>query len=86
MNTAALFTAICWTLWWNLQWKRVMRFWIKPPYRPWVQVLFRVFFALNFVGAVIGFIRQLFSRTLSPRRTLSPPFRSQELCAWLSLS
>ena len=67
MNTAALFTAICWTLWWNLQWKRVMRFWIKPPYRPWVQVLFRVFFALNFVGAVIGFIRQLFSHPLAKK-------------------
>ena len=67
MSTAALFTAVCWTLWWNLQWKRVMRFWIKPPYRPWVQVLFRVFFALNFVGAVIGFIRQLFSHPLAKR-------------------
>jgi hypothetical protein len=65
INTAALFTAVCWTLWWNLQWKRVMRFWLKPPYRPWVAVVFRLFFALNFLGAVVGFARQLRSHPLT---------------------
>jgi hypothetical protein len=59
LNTSFLFTAVCWTLWWNLQWKRVMRFWLKPPYRLWVTVAFRVFFALNFFGAVDGLVRQL---------------------------
>src|SRR5450631_3503007 len=33
MNVAFIFTAVCWTLWWNLQWKRVMRFWVRPPNR-----------------------------------------------------
>ena len=65
MNIAFLFTAMCWTLWWNLQWKRVMRFWAKPPYKPWVEVLFRVFFAANFIGAVIEFVRRLVSRPLA---------------------
>lgn len=70
MNTAALFTAICWTLWWNVQWKRVMRFWVKPPYRPWVQIAFRVFFAMNFFGAVIGLTRQLISHPLAEQEVV----------------
>jgi hypothetical protein len=65
MNIAFLFTAMCWTLWWNFQWKRVMRFWAKPPYKPWVEVLFRIFFAANFIGAVIEFVRRLASRPLA---------------------
>ena len=65
MTSASLFTAICWTLWWNLQWKRVMRFWLRPPNRPWVQYLFRVFFALNFLGAVRGLVVQLHSHPMS---------------------
>jgi len=60
MDTAALFTAMCW----NLQWKLVMRFWLKPPYRSWVESAFRIFFGLNFVGAVIGFVRQLVTHPL----------------------
>jgi len=65
METAFLFMAVCWTLWWNLQWKRVMRFWLKPPYLPWVEVVFRLFFALNFLGAVFGFVRQLYSHPIT---------------------
>jgi hypothetical protein len=80
MNIAFLFTAMCWTLWWNLQSKRVMRLWLKPPYKPWVEILFRVFFALNFLGAVIGFGRQLLAHPL-PSRTSFLPFRSQPSCA-----
>jgi hypothetical protein len=65
LNMAFLFTTTCWTLWWNLQWKRVMRFWLRPPYRHWVGMLFRVFFALNFVGAIVAFAQQLYSHPLS---------------------
>lgn len=43
MNIAFLFTAACWTLWWNLQWKLVMRIWVRPPNPLWVQYLFRIF-------------------------------------------
>lgn len=74
MNTAFLFTAMCWTLWWNLQWRRVMRFWLRPPYLPWVQVLFRVFFALNFVGALVGFVHQLLSHPLT-KQDIVPTIR-----------
>ncbi len=65
MEVAALFTAVCWTLWWNVQWKQVMRFWIKPPYQPWVQILFRAFFAANFIGAAVELARQLLSHPIA---------------------
>jgi hypothetical protein len=81
MTTAFLFTAMCWTLWWNLQWKRVMRFWLKPPYLPWVQVLFRVFFALNFLGALIGFVRQLFSHPLTKQDIIPTVRIAAIMCA-----
>jgi hypothetical protein len=58
---------MCWTLWWNLDWKRVMRFWLKPPYRRWVEIVFRVFFAIGFLSAVNRFVRQLLSHPFSGR-------------------
>jgi hypothetical protein len=81
MYTAFIFTAMCWTLWWNLQWKLVMRFWLKPPYRPWVEVLFRVFFALNFLGAVNGFVRQLFAHPLVKQDITSTVRIAVTMCA-----
>jgi hypothetical protein len=65
MTVAFIFTAICWTLWWNVQWKRVMRFWVRPPNRPWVQYAFRVFFALNLIGAICQFAMELHSHPLA---------------------
>lgn len=56
MMAAFLFTATCSTLWWNLQWQRVMRFWVRPPNRPVTQYGFRIFFALNFTSAMRSLI------------------------------
>lgn len=81
MNTAFLFTATCWTLWWNLQWRRVMRLWVKRPYRPWVEVLFRVFFALNFVGAMTALARQLLSHPLARRDIFPTIWIAAIMCA-----
>ena len=33
LGTAFFFTAVGMTLFWNLQWKRTMGFWLRPPYR-----------------------------------------------------
>jgi hypothetical protein len=56
---AFLFTCMCWTLWWNLQWRRAMRFWVQPPNRKITRYAFRTFFGLNFIGSVFGLIQQL---------------------------
>lgn len=45
--------------WWNLQPQRFMRFWLKPPYRSRTVLLFRVFFAMNLVGAIWYLIGQM---------------------------
>ncbi len=42
-----------------------MRFWVRPPNRPWVQYVFRAFFALNFLGALRGFVQQLHAHPLA---------------------
>lgn len=81
MNIAFLFTAMCWTLWWNMQWKRVMRFWIKPPYKPWVKVLFRIFFAANFIGDVTEFLRQLLTHPLAKQDILPTIWIAAIMCA-----
>jgi len=39
------------TAWANIQWRRFMRFWLKPPYRPLTTVVFRLFFAAGLLGA-----------------------------------
>lgn len=81
LNIAFLFMAICLTLWWNLQWKRVMRFWVKPPSRPWAEILFRIFFAANFVGAVIEFIYQLITHPLAKQDIFPTIWISAIMCA-----
>jgi len=59
LTIAFIFTTVCLTLWWNLQWRRAMRFWVQPPNRTITQYAFRIFFGLNFVGSVFGLIQQL---------------------------
>jgi hypothetical protein len=45
---------VLWALWWNLDYLRFMRFWVKPPYKPRTVIIFRVLFALCLVGAIVG--------------------------------
>jgi hypothetical protein len=65
VRPAFFLTMVLWTLWWNLQWRRVMRLWVRPPNRPVTQYGFRLFFAANFVGALWGLIEQLHEQPLS---------------------
>jgi len=60
LNLGFTISAVFMTAWWNLQPKRFMKFWLKPPYKPLTIVLFRVFFAANVLGALsysIGLVR-----------------------------
>ena len=85
MQTAVLFTMVCWTLWWNLQWRYAIRFWMKPPRQPWVELAFRAFFALSFVGAVVELTGQLHSHPLS-RQNLRPTIKIAGLmCAAVAM-
>jgi hypothetical protein len=70
MMTAFLLTVVCWTLWWNVQWKRVMRLWLRPPYRRSTEYFFRIFFGLNLVGALFQSLQQLRRHPLTQENTL----------------
>jgi hypothetical protein len=59
MTTAFLIMAVLWTTWWNAQWKRLMRLWVKLPYRPITQYGFRGFFALSLIGSIVRLIEHL---------------------------
>ena len=42
-----------------------MGFWLRPPFRRWLQLLFRAFFALCFLGALYRFTEQLQAHPLT---------------------
>jgi hypothetical protein len=67
MQIAFLFAATCWTLWWNIQWKQFMKFYLRPPNRQSVQVLFRAWFALCLLGALWRLIKELQVSDLTKR-------------------
>lgn len=65
MSVAFMFVGTCWALWWNIQWKRVMGFWVRPPNRRWVQWSFRAFFALCLMGSLEIFFHELQAHPLT---------------------
>lgn len=62
-SIAALFMVA----WWNLSWKRFMKFWLKPPYRRVTEIGFRLFFAANLVGALWYVVSQIIRVHRAPR-------------------
>src|SRR5271169_4759548 len=84
MTTGFLMAGFAWTLWWNLDWRRFVKFYgvSGPPYRPWVAIGFRIFFALCLLGAA-GDIGRRLLHDVRPAR-----FYSQSClvaAAWLVL-
>jgi hypothetical protein len=61
MTTGFLLAGLAWTLWWNLDWRRFIKFYgiSGPQYRPWVAIGFRIFFALCSLGAAENLGRRL---------------------------
>jgi hypothetical protein len=53
MRAGFLLASLAWTVWWNLDWRRFIKFYgiNGPPYRRWVVIVFRIFFAACFFGA-----------------------------------
>ena len=65
MTIGFLMAGFAWTLWWNIDWQRFIKFYgvSGPPYRRWVEAAFRGFFALCSVGAGEQLARQLMERS-----------------------
>ena len=61
MTTGFMGAGFVWTIWWNLDWRRYLKFYgIKgPTYPVWVQLPFRVFFALCSLGVAVDLGRRL---------------------------
>jgi hypothetical protein len=64
LNLGFGIAALFMTSWWNLQWQRFMKFWVKPPYKHATIILFRSFFAANLIGAVWYILQRTVSRGL----------------------
>jgi hypothetical protein len=60
-----LLAAFAWTLWWNIDWQRFIKFYgiSGPPYRPWIARAVRIFFALCSLGAAEQLRERLLERT-----------------------
>jgi len=69
MELGFLLAAFTWTLWWNIDWQRFIKFYgvNGPPYRRWIEVAFRGFVALCSLGAAVQFWRELSERTRPPQ-------------------
>jgi hypothetical protein len=64
MTLGFLMAGFAWTLWWNIDWQRFIKFYgiSGPPYRRWIEVAFRGFFALCSLGTGRELLRQLLVR------------------------
>ena len=65
MTIGFLMACFAWTLWWNIDWRRFIKFYgvSGPPYRRWITVAFRGFFALCSIGTAGALLPQLMERT-----------------------
>ena len=59
MTLGFAIAVLIFTGWWNVQPKRFMRFWLRPPYKPLTVTLFRIFFAANLLGALVYLVQQI---------------------------
>jgi hypothetical protein len=69
MMTGFLVAGFFWTLWWNLDWRRYLKFYgiNGPTYPAWVQVPFRAFFGACSLGTGVALGRQLLHKGRSIR-------------------
>jgi hypothetical protein len=65
MTIGVLVAGFAWTLWWNLDWRRYLKFYgIKgPAYPAWVQIPFRIFFAACSLGTAAELGRRLLQKS-----------------------
>jgi hypothetical protein len=82
LNLGFAAAAIFLTAWWNVQPRRFMRFWLKPPYKPTAVLLFRLFFALNLIGSVSYLIREVNRHARSAAQYLAA---AEVAVAWVAV-
>jgi len=65
MTIGVLGAGFAWTLWWNLDWRRYLRFYgfKGPAYPAWVQLPFRIFFAACSLGTALELGRRLLQKS-----------------------
>ena len=84
ITTAFLFTIVILALWWNIQWRRSMGIWLRPPYRAVTQDIFRAFFAIGLISAVAELLRNLLVHPLT-WQTIGPTVvTAAAMCAVVS--
>lgn len=76
LNLGFLIAALCWAIWMNMEYRRWMRCWLKPPYQKWTVVLFRVLAAVALLGISVTLISQF--RNL-PKTEVLPAMESGAL-------
>jgi hypothetical protein len=69
MTTGFFLAGFAWTLWWNLDWRRYVKFYgiRNPSNHPLVVIGLRVFFAACSFGAADDLAQRLFQKTRSAR-------------------
>ena len=67
MIVGFLMAGFAWTLWWNVDWQRFIKFYgvSGPPYRRWITTAIRGFFALCSLGTAVALLQRLLERTRS---------------------
>ena len=65
MTTGFLLACFAWSLWWNIDWQRFIKFYgvSGPPYRRWITITIRGFFALGSLGGAVELLQRLLDRT-----------------------
>jgi len=85
MQIAFIFTATCWALWGNIQWKNAMRFWVRPPNPQWTVLLFRIFFMLCFLGTLGRLVQELLEHPLTGGEILPTAEIAAIMCTVVTL-
>ena len=85
METAFLFTIVCWILWSNLQWRRAMLLWLRPPYKQTTVYVFRIFFGLSLISSLIRLAQQLQRHPLTGQDFGSTLLTAVSMCALVAM-
>lgn len=70
MMAAFYLATLGWVIWWNVKWKLVIGLWVRPPYGRRTEIAFRLFFAANLVGSLIGLVTYFWNHPIAKSAVL----------------